>query len=102
MYVKIVVEIIGGGAGNPSGGINDTPYYNANFIHGSNGTGGLLIIYSKLNLYSGNILSCGSGGWSANDGSHNNSGGSSGGGSINVFFSGKLYNGIFNVSRRFK
>lgn len=69
----------GGGAGNPSGlgwygNYSGVPY------NGSNGTGGLLILYSS-NIYNlGDIFSNGSQGGDGYAG-----GGSSGGGSINIF-----------------
>lgn len=54
------------------------------FVHnpGSNGTGGLLIIYSKNLTNSGSISSDGSIGGAGNGAS----GGSSGAGSINIFY----------------
>ena len=65
----------GGGAGNP-GGTALSPGTN-----GSNGTGGLLLIYSNEWENNGKVTCEGSGG-----GSGYASGGGSGGGSINVFY----------------
>ncbi len=67
---------VGGGAGNPggSGMSNAGP--------GSNGTGGLLIIYANTIINNGTIHADGSvGGWAYRAG-----GGGSGGGSVNIFY----------------
>ena len=66
----------GGGAGNPGGTYNGP---NAN--DGGNGTGGLLIIYSNSYENTGTIAASGTQGGTATDAN----GGSSGGGSINIF-----------------
>ena len=66
----------GGGAGNP-GGTGSKVEFN-----GSNGTGGLLIIYANEYKNNGNITATGSDGGAP---TNKVSGGSSGGGSINIF-----------------
>lgn len=84
---------MGGGAGNPGGigrgGNGMNPSYN-----GQNGTGGLLILYADTIKNSTDILAKGSdGGATATVG-----GGSSGGGSINIFYKTSYRNeGIINV-----
>lgn len=65
---------VGGGAGNPGGSGN---------TYGSNGTGGLLIIYANELINSNNSIinaNGSSGGWTEV------CGGSSGGGSVNIFY----------------
>ena len=67
----------GGGAGNPGG-----DSIGGGGVSGSNGTGGLLVIYANILENNNKITANGSSG-----GSTNQSGGSSGGGSINIFCS---------------
>lgn len=66
----------GGGAGNPGG----NPY-GPNANKGENGTGGLLVMYSKNITNKGTIEANGASGGSALE-----PGGNSGGGSINIFY----------------
>lgn len=66
---------VGGGAGNPAGTNLGTPTSNGN------GTGGLLVIYCKSALGTGKAVSCGT---QAALG-FTYTGGSSGGGSVNIF-----------------
>ncbi len=66
---------VGGGAGNPAGTNLGTPTTNAN------GTGGLLVIYCKSGSGTGSAISCGT---QASLG-FTYTGGSSGGGSVNIF-----------------
>ena len=73
----------GGGAGNPGG--TGARYGTA----GETGTGGLLILFSKIYNNSGSILSNGSLGGTGDAGRA----GSSGGGSINIFYASKLNEG---------
>lgn len=81
----------GGGSGN-SGGLGNIIQSNSlkgvSYIEskGENGTGGLLIIYSGEFENSGTIESNGSNGGFGKDIDHSTSGGSSGGGSINIFY----------------
>lgn len=81
----------GGGAGNKGGvgseitgsnlkGTSTTTY------KGENGTGGLLIIYTKELQNNGKIESNGCNGGHGMEYDHSTSGGSSGGGSINIFY----------------
>ena len=73
---------VGGGAGNPGGaGVG-----NAN--SGSNGTGGLLTIYANeiVNQSSGKVTANGAKAGTIKSNSNNYAGGSSGGGSINIFY----------------
>ncbi len=78
----------GGGAGNPGGnGSNDG-------IAGSNGTGGLLIIYSRIFDNESTISSNGASGGSA----YRAGGGGSGGGSINIFYREKKNKGTIQVN----
>ena len=75
------------GAGNPGGfGMKSmTTYFNSIFS-GENGTGGLLIIYGE-NINNNNIIkSNGSNGGKATSNDNIASGGSSGAGSINIFY----------------
>ena len=81
--VEILLEreqdVHGGGAGNP-GGLGKTNSAD----NGKNGTGGLLIMYAKNIINNGSIDSKGSeAGYGTNKWS---AGGSSGGGSINIFY----------------
>ena len=72
-----------GGAGNPGG----KPAYSTN-----NGTGGLLVLYSSIYCNAGNMNSVGTMGSTGS-----NPGGSSGGGSINIFCKNNIKNkGKFN------
>ena len=78
-----------GGAGNPSGPGHDSA--------AQQGTGGLLIIYANEFSNSGNIYAKGA------NGAENNTymscrGGSSGGGSINVFYNTLVNKGSFSVT----
>lgn len=81
----------GGDAGNTGGLGNIIQSNSLNGISdveskGKNGTGGLLIIYSRKFVNNGTIESNGSDGGYGKDNDHSTSGGSSGGGSINIFF----------------
>ena len=67
---------MGGGAGNPGGGGSGA---------GTNGTGGLLILYSSILNNTGTISSNGSAGGTATD-EKLTGGGGSGGGSVNIFY----------------
>ena len=69
-----------GGAGNPGGKGPAVGSVGTASSTGSNGTGGLLILYANNYINNGNITSNGS-----NGGADSNGGGSSGGGSINIF-----------------
>lgn len=72
----------GGGAGNPGGKSAENGLGNTTVASGSNGTGGLLIMYAK-NLHNyGSITANGSSGGVIAE----SAGGSSGGGSINIFY----------------
>lgn len=76
-----VGEIVGGGAGNPAGYTivgNNEPSYD-----GNDGTGGLLILYANIIQNNGRIESQGTKAYNNNV---NQVGGSSGGGSVNVFY----------------
>ena len=77
----------GGGAGNPGGQKGSAKGTQP----GSNGTGGLLIIFANLLANNGNILSYGSSGGAGSD-SGAACGGGSGGGSINIFTTGSQQN----------
>lgn len=94
-YVKEIVtghssKNSGGGAGNKGGigwassGYNYEGNENAS-TNGGNGTGGLLIIYTNDLYNSGSITAEGVNGGQAIERDHDTSGGSSGGGSINIF-----------------
>lgn len=85
----------GGGAGNPGGSGNNAT--TTNTFYGSNGTGGLLIVYANSFDSTGNLIAKGYKGYPLNGGSIS-SGGSSGGGSINVFYKTIISNGNTNVS----
>lgn len=62
-------------------------------VKGQNGTGGLLIIYSKYIENKGQIFSNGSsGGQVTQSQAYSASGGNSGGGSINIFYKDKINN----------
>ncbi len=78
----------GGGSGNPGGlGFNVG-------TRGQNGTGGLLVLYTKDLINNGQITSCGS-----NGGTAQITGGSSGGGSINIFYKQNIeLNGTISVN----
>lgn len=80
----------GGGAGNP-GGIGSLEEKTYTDYSGKSGTGGLLIIYSNKLINNDRILSNGSTGGYANS-RVSASGGSSGGGSINIFTATKIEN----------
>ena len=84
---EAMVEVIkvAGGAGNPGG----SSYGNYN---NRDGTGGLLIMYANKILNNGDILSEGTMGGRANA-----SGGSSGGGSINLFYK-DSFNNVNTIS----
>lgn len=75
-----------GGAGNPGG--KGSAYSVPNSAYdGSNGTGGLLIIYSNAIINNGKVESNGSkGGKGIESGKGEAAGGSSGAGSINIFY----------------
>ena len=77
----------GGGAGNPGGyGMKSESTYSNSTFAGENGTGGLLIIYGE-NINNNNIIkSNGSNGGIATSDDNIASGGSSGAGSINIFY----------------
>ena len=75
----------GGGAGNPGGVGNYQGSANANYS-GKNGTGGLLIIYANTYINNGTVSADGVEGGLANT-RVPASGGSSGGGSVNIFYS---------------
>ena len=77
----------GGGAGNPGGyGMKSESTYSNSTFAGENGTGGLLIIYGE-NINNNNIIkSNGSNGGKATSNDNIASGGSSGAGSINIFY----------------
>ena len=79
-----------GGAGNPGGIANSS-----DGINGENGTGGLLTIYANEYDNRG-ILS--TKGYKGGNHSYNPCGGSSGGGSINIFYINKLSDGTINVN----
>ena len=79
-----------GGAGNPGGIANSSAG-----INGENGTGGLLTIYANEYDNRG-ILS--TKGYKGGNHSYNPCGGSSGGGSINIFYINKLSDGTINVN----
>lgn len=68
-------DAIGGGAGNPVGASKLA-------VTGGNGTGGLLVIFCRTGIGNGRLISTGTSAPSA----ENVTGGSSGGGSVNVFF----------------
>ncbi len=82
---------VGGGAGNPGGkgwyssGNNITGNATTDTSKGEDGTGGLLILYANNLFNNGEISAKGSNGGKAILGDRNASGGSSGGGSINIF-----------------
>ena len=74
-YTRVSSNIAGSGAGNPAGGCASSPC-----VIGKNGTGGLLIIYANEYENKGIISVKGT-----NGGFGTASGGSSGGGSLNIF-----------------
>lgn len=83
----------GGGAGNPGGAGSrySTSQGSGTANSGSNGTGGLLVIFSKNYINNNKILSNGSNGGSASGG-YNCGGGASGGGSVNIFYTNNVNN----------
>lgn len=88
-------EFMGGGIGNPNG-------TSIRFNPNAEGTGGLLIIYSNCIVNNGIIEACGIG---SNKGTRTSSqpwgatGGSSGGGSINIFYTISYQNnGVINAN----
>ena len=83
----------GGGAG-PIGGFKAIKSGVSNGDNGDNGTGGLLIIYAKELINKGKIEANGKNGGTATRAP----GGSSGGGSINLFYSKSLQQGITEVN----
>lgn len=86
----------GGGAGN-TGGVGQYNQANNQSLKGSNGTGGLLVLYSKDIMNTGNITSNGTTGGNASGANAGYAGGgSSGGGSINIFYHEQI-NGIENI-----
>ena len=78
-------DYVCGGAGNPGQ------------ASGSNGTGGLLIIYADTLDNNGYLTAKGANG-GANGTNHSCRGGSSGGGSINVFYTSLINQGNYNVN----
>lgn len=81
----------GGGAGNPGGmgrygGANSSWGSQNSSYKGSNGTGGLLVIYANKIENIGNMNANGSNGGPSLSRWQYNGGGSSGGGSINIFY----------------
>ena len=78
------------GAGNPGGASTRS-------VKGSDGTGGLLIIFADNYENNGTLKSTGSNGGNANTGWYSY-GGSSGGGSINVFYNKEISKGLTNVA----
>lgn len=82
-------RVAGGGAGNPGGNGGQNDIGNDESRKGENGTGGLLVIYTNDFYNIGTIESNGAMGAESNDtGSYQKDagGGSSGGGSINIFY----------------
>jgi len=89
----------GGGAGNPgANGVKINSSGTTSTYKGSDGTGGLLIIYGNEVNNIGNIESKGSNGGNTASSNNNKSvgGGASGGGSINIFYN-TLYNNEGNI-----
>lgn len=85
--------LAGGGAGNPAGTSNKVRGGSYS-INAENGTGGLLIIYSKKLINNSYIISNGSkGGYVYPSGGGIAGGGSSGAGSINLFYIDNLEKG---------
>lgn len=72
----------GGGVGNPGG----KSVGNDNSARGADGTGGLLIVYADIMNNNGSITAQGV----TNKGQYGGVGGSSGGGSVNIFYKSKI------------
>lgn len=83
---------VSGGAGNPGGdgfissGNNLAGNAVSDNRKGENGTGGLMIVYADSLMNNGKIESNGSKSGTVNYTDHSTTGGSSGGGSINLFY----------------
>ena len=89
-------QYAGGGAGNPGGNGKisyDRKQTNDDRYNGLEGTGGLLIIYTKDLVNNTSITSNGVSGGAGYAG-----GGSSGGGSVNIFYSGNITLGTIDVT----
>lgn len=87
----------GGAGGNPCGAGNPGINERGSYINYCNGTGGLLILYCNSIINNGTIKSNGTkGGEDLYDGSSGN-GGSTGGGSINIFYRNTILQGTISA-----